>query len=288
MHADLRRRIAAATGHEVATATPLSGGCIDAVYRVDLSNGETVVAKIGAPGGNLSCEGWMLDFLAGHSSLPVPTVYLADDDLLVMSYLPADGRLDHDAQAHAAELLAALHDLSAPDYGLERDTLIGGLHQPNPPSQKWVPFFAEQRLLYMAGEAHGAGRLPAVTLGRVESLASHLTNWLEEPAAPSLIHGDMWGGNVLSRATADGNRISGFVDPAIYFADAEIELAFSTLFSTFGDAFFARYQELRPLKPGFFEERCQLYNLYPLLVHVRLFGGSYLSQVEATLGRFGV
>ena len=82
-------------------------------------------------------------------------------------------------------------------------------------------------------------------------------------------------------------RIAGFVDPAIYYADAEIGLAFSTLFSTFSDAFFARYGEIRPMRPGFFEERRDIYNLYPLLVHARLFGGHYASSGERTLKRFG-
>jgi fructosamine-3-kinase len=94
----------------------------------------------------------------------------------------------------------------------------------------------------------------------------------------------MWGGNVL----AQKGQITGFVDPAIYYADAEIELAFSTLFSTFGDDFFSRYQEHRPLAPGFFEERRDIYNLYPLLVHVCLFGGSYVNSVDAILKRFGI
>ena len=127
------------------------------------------------------------------------------------------------------------------------------------------------------------GRLPGAVLSRLHALAGRLDKWLAEPERPSLIHGDMWGGNVLCR---DG-RISGFVDPAIYYADPEIELAFSTMFGTFGDAFFGPYRELRPMASGFFEERRHLYNLYPLLVHVRLFGGAYAGQVERTLGRFG-
>ncbi len=83
------------------------------------------------------------------------------------------------------------------------------------------------------------------------------------------------------------SRIAGFVDPAIYFGHPEIELAFSTLFGTFGEPFFRRYAELRPLRPGFLEHRRDLYNLYPLLVHVRLFGGSYVNSVDGTLKRLG-
>ena len=91
----------------------------------------------------------------------------------------------------------------------------------------------------------------------------------------------MWGGNVLTRE----GRIAGFIDPAIYYADPEIELAFATLFGTFGDTFFARYREHRPLAPGFFDVRRDLYNLYPLLVHVRLFGGGYVGGVVRTVRR---
>jgi fructosamine-3-kinase len=81
-------------------------------------------------------------------------------------------------------------------------------------------------------------------------------------------------------------RIAGFIDPAIYHADPEIELAFSTVFGTFGEPFFRRYAELRPIRPGFFEVRRDLYNLYPLLVHARLFGGGYRSQVSRIVSRF--
>jgi fructosamine-3-kinase len=225
----------------------------------------------------------MLRYLASHSELPVPEVLHAAPDLLIVSYVPGGNRLGPQAQEHAAELLAALHDVRADRFGLELDTLIGGLHQPNPWTASWLAFFAQERLLYMAREGEQAGRLSVTFRQRVERLAGALPRWLQEPPFPSLIHGDVWTTNVL---TVDG-RITGFVDPAIYYADPEIELAFSTLFGTFGEPFFRRYQELRPLEPGFFEERRDLYNLYPLLVHVRLFGGSYISSVDQTLRRFG-
>ena len=98
---------------------------------------------------------------------------------------------------------------------------------------------------------------------------------------PSLIHGDVWTTNVL----ASSERITGFLDPAIYYADPEIELAFITLFNTFGRPFFQRYHELRPISTDFWEIRRDLYNLYPLLVHVRLFGGGYVGAVEQILDK---
>jgi fructosamine-3-kinase len=154
---------------------------------------------------------------------------------------------------------------------------------PNGWGSSWLAFFRDRRLRYMAGEAHRAGRLPAATVGRVDEFAGRLAEWIAEPTRPSLIHGDAWGGNILCRQ----GRVAAFIDPAIYYADPEIELAFGTLFGTFGPAFFRRYGELRPIRAGFFEERRDLYNLYPLLVHARLFGGSYVGDVERTLARFG-
>ena len=115
-------------------------------------------------------------------------------------------------------------------------------------------------------------------------LAERLDEYLEEPERPSLVHGDVWSANVL----AEGDRITAFLDPAIYHADPEIELAFISLFNSFGDAFFERYGEIRSLRDGFFEERRDLYNLYPLLVHVYFFGGGYLDSVRVTLRRFGL
>jgi fructosamine-3-kinase len=276
--------IEAALGRAPLGASALGGGCIDEVYRLEMLGGETLVAKLGRGGdGRLALEGFMLGYLAEHSPLPVPAVLHAADDLLIMEHLPGASRLDGDAERHAAELVAALHGVGAERYGFERHTLIGGLDQPNPWGSSWRVFFRDQRLLYMAGVARDAGRLPGALMARIEALAARLNEWLEEPPRPSLIHGDMWTGNVL----AQGGRITGFVDPAIYYADPEIELAFSTLFGTFGEAFFERYGELRPLDPGFFEVRRELYNLYPLLVHVRLFGGAYVGSVESTLKRFG-
>lgn len=262
---------------------PLSGGCIGEVYRVELADGRVMVAKVAdGTGAMLALEGYMLRYLQEHSRLPVPEVYHSADTLLLMEYIDGESEPDAAAQEHAAELLADLHGVRGQAFGLERDTLIGGLHQPNPTYEKWIPFFGEQRLLYMGHEAARVGRLPVVVLSRLERMAGQLEKWLIEPEYPSLIHGDMWTTNIL----ADDGRVTGFIDPAIYYAHPEIELAFSTLFGTFGQPFFQRYNELRPITAGFFEERRDIYNLYPLLVHVRLFGGGYVSAVEQILRKF--
>jgi len=273
-----------ALGAGVTSHAPLTGGCIGEVLRVELDNGETVVAKVdGAANAKLDIEGYMLRYLADNSALPVPAVRHCTKNLLVMDYIPGNSNLSGKVQAHAAELLAGLHNVSADTFGLERDTLIGGLHQPNTQTASWVEFFRDHRLLYMAEKAAGEDRMNGRTLKRIEKFAGDLDQFIAEPEHPSLLHGDVWTTNVL----AENGKVTGFVDPAIYYGHPEIELAFSTLFGTFGEAFFARYRELRTLEDGFFDVRRDIYNIYPLLVHVRLFGSSYLSGIETTLRRHG-
>ena len=281
MATGLQDTIAALTGKSPSQLSSLSGGSIADVYKISFPSDTPIVAKLSS---GLELEARMLNYLQEHSDLPVPQVIHADESLLLMSYLPSGSALNPMAQIHAADLLAALHGITANKFGFEWDTVIGGLHQPNPQSENWLTFFRDHRLIYMGQLAVDKGRLPSGLFSRLREFCDQLDKWLNVPSAPALIHGDMWGGNVL----AQKGQITGFVDPAIYYADAEIELAFSTLFSTFGDDFFSRYQEHRPLAPGFFEERRDIYNLYPLLVHACLFGGSYVNSVDAILKRFGI
>jgi fructosamine-3-kinase len=277
---NLKERLGRALGVEVAALRPLRGGCVSPVYRADLADGTAVAVKDG--GGTLEIEAHMLRVLRATGAIPVPEVRHAEAGLLVLTFVESGGRIDGRVQRHAAELLAALHGVGAKAFGFDRDTVIGPLAQLNPWTVSWLEFFRDRRLLAMAREAHGAGRLPAPILAKAERFADRLERFIEPGAAPALIHGDLWIGNVLAR---DG-RIAAFIDPAIYYADAEIELAYSTLFGTFSEPFFMRYRELRPIRPGFFEARREIYTLYPLLVHVRLFGGGYVAAVERILDRY--
>ena len=265
---------------------PVGFGLIGVAAR--LADGRHVAVKArtdSRAGPSLEIEGYMLGELARLSDLPVPQVYIAERDLLVMAFIETDGSaITADVERDAARLIAGLHTTPLKAFGYDRDTLIGPLHQPNPPGPEWIPFFRDHRLLHMARAARDEGRLPADLFARLERLAERLQDYLTEPPFPSLLHGDLWTGNVL----VSGNRIAGFVDPAVYCGHPEIELAFTTMFGTFGDAFFEAYESLMPLEPGFHELRRDLYNLYPTLVHVRLFGGSYVSAVDRTLWRIGL
>ena len=284
MRLDLHDRIAESLGTRVADVSRLSGGCVAEVYQVRLEDGRDVVVKVDRrKEPNLDIEGFMLCYLAQYSALPCPVVYHAEPSLLVMSHLPGMSQFSDEALEHAAELLAACHGIRGKQHGFERDTLIGALHQPNPPTEGWIDFFREYRLMHMAEHALMERRLDRDIFRRIAKFAEKLDLLLEEPEYPSLLHGDVWAGNVL----AQGVEITGFLDPAIYYGHPEIELAFINLFSTFGHPFYEHYRELRGIAPGFFEVRCEIYNLYPLLVHTRLFGASYLSGVLRVISQHG-
>lgn len=285
MPVSLEERVEQAVGRRPTELRPLSGGCVGEVARAEFADGEPVVVKHASPGDGaiLDVEGRMLAYLAERSDLPVPSVIHAESTLLVLEHIDSSRGGGTGAEEHAADLLVELHAISSDHHGLEFDTLIGGLHQPNDPEESWIDFFRERRLLEMARQGVDAGRLPFELHTRLRRLAGDLDRFLDEPQAPSLIHGDIWSGNVLTR----GDRVAAFIDPAVYYADAEIELAFITLFGTFGRRFFDRYAERRPIREGFFEQRRDLLNLYPLLVHVRLFGGAYVSSVDRILRSLG-
>lgn len=275
-----------ALGADVLRVTPLVGGCIAEVHRAALADERTVVLKVDrSERPRLDLEGRMLTDLSTLTSLPVPAVLFSEPHLLIMEDVPSTGSINADSERHAADLLADLHDIHPPGkqhFGYDYDTLIGPLDQPNPWTASWIDFFREQRLLAMAHAAAKAGRLPASTHRRLQTLANRLDDLLLEPEHPSFIHGDVWSGNVL----AGRGRINAFIDPAICYAHPEIELAFITLFNTFGSTFFDRYHQRRPIASGFFETRRDVYNLYPLLVHTALFGGGYAAQVDHIARRF--
>lgn len=279
------------------------------VRLAELDDGRRVVVKASPntfgeasgelPGSQMVLEAEMLQFLARHTALPVPRVIHVGNGLLILEFLQGRNVLDDRAERHAAALLAELHavtpatvssdvpatagDTAGAWFGFDFDTLIGPLAQVNTWSSDWPSFYRDERLGAVLAVCRERGRLRGELAGRVERLREDLGSLLAHAPSPGLLHGDVWSGNVL----AEGGLVSGFLDPAIYFGDPEVELAFIELFSTFGPAFFDMYEELRPIQPGYHELRRDIYQLYPLLVHVALFGGGYLAGVEERLSRLG-
>lgn len=277
----VREAISEALGRGVIGVEPMAGGCVAKAWRATLDGGEVIVAKTGSPG--LDIEGWMLRYLAERSRVPVPAVLHASADLLVMEHVEHAGGVSAAGEERAAAMFAELHSITAEDYGLERDTLIGPLTQPNGSMANWAEFYAERRILHFGRLAMARGGIDESMMRALERVAGKMDSIVGEAGPASLVHGDAWGGNVLCR---DGEVVA-LIDPAVHYADAEVELAFITLFSTFGEAFFRRYHELRPIREGFFEERKDVYLLYPLLVHAALFGGEYGQQAGRIARQFG-
>jgi fructosamine-3-kinase len=277
---NIQKEIEAHLKGRINSITPLSAANNAQIYRVLMEDRRQFVAKVAERG--LDIEAWMLGYLKSRSQLPVPNVYYSNEHVIMMDFVESSYGLEDHGQTNAAELLAQLHAITADQYGLERDTLIGSLRQPNKQGKDWAAFFIEHRLGFMAKEALNEKKIDAKIMKQIDKLIARLPGMLKGAAAPSLIHGDIWGGNILARR----GRVAAFLDPAIYYADPEIELAFIRLFNSFNDSFFAKYNSLRPIRAGFYEERMDIYNLYPLLVHTRLFGASYARKVQRILEKF--
>ncbi|GAB4394037.1 MAG: fructosamine kinase family protein [Kiloniellaceae bacterium] len=283
---NLAAAVAAVCGAPPERITPLIGGCVAEVYRLDFAGRPPLVAKVAAEGdagSGLAVEGFMLDYLAAHTALPVPATRHVSDELLLMDYIENRPGRSAAAEEDAAEHLATLHGVHAAEFGFQRDTVIGALPQPNSWTANWCDFYREHRLLTMGRIARESGRLPAETHRALERFCLQLETFIDQPPAPGLVHGDVWSGNVLF----SGDRTAAFIDPAIYYADPEVEIAYIELLSTFGAAFHRRYRALRPLRPGYEEGRRDVYNLFPLLVHTEICGPPYAEMVQDILNRYG-
>ncbi len=259
----LAHAAAALLGSEAARAEPLGGGCLEQVTRVTLRDGRRVVVKSGpAP----RVEASMLEALRAAGA-PAPRVLAVDDTLLVMEERPQRGAPSQ-AWPDLGRVLATLHGAEGARYGWDADYAYGPVALPNAAADDWPSFWAERRLL-----AH-AERLPSGLARRVAALAADLPQRLPAQPRPSLLHGDLWGGNVL----VDGERVSALIDPACYYGHGEVDLAMLTLFDRPDQRFFDAY----PIEEGW-RERRPVYQLWPAIVHLLLFGAGYRGMVERLL-----
>lgn len=270
----MKEALAARLGEPVKSLRPIGGGDINDAYLVETASGRAFVkTHAHAPAGMYECEAEGLAWLAEANALPCPRVLAVDAKFLLLEYIEPAPRVG-DFDARLGRGLAALHRFGAPTFGLARDNFIANLLQPNRAASTFAEFYRQQRLGPLSAQ------LDARLRTRFDSLFAKLDALIpEEP--PARLHGDLWSGNV--HATSDGAPM--LIDPAVYGGAREIDLAMLQLFGAPSRAFFDAYDEVFPRLPGH-EERVPLYQLYPLLVHVRLFGSSYLSGVQRALARY--
>lgn len=176
--------------------------------------------------------------------------------------------------------LARLHKVQADQFGLDEDNFIGRLPQSNRLHDSWVTFFVEERINPQLKSAVDKGHISPSLSKNWDRLSGRLSSIFPD-CKPSLLHGDLWGGNYLFDAT--GTAV--LIDPAVYYGHPEMDLAFTHMFGGFSSEFYEGYHSNRPPEPGF-SERVEIYNFYPLLVHVNLFGGGYAGQASRFLQRF--
>lgn len=223
-----------------------------------------------------------LELMARHTSLFVPVVYgfgqVEGTNYLVTEWV-RQGPQSTDYWSELAEGLAELHMATQVGFGLDRPNYIAVLPQRNDAHTDWTSFFIDERLEPLLQRAHDHQLINKETMQKVQAIYPVLGGFFPSEK-PALLHGDLWSGNIMR--TTKGNPV--LIDPAVYYGHREMDIAFSHLFGGFSDEFYETYNELFPLEPGF-EDRKDVYNLYPLLVHLNLFGTGYLPGILRVVKR---
>ncbi|MBC8155947.1 MAG: fructosamine kinase family protein [Bacteroidetes bacterium] len=269
---------------EVIETQFLSGGDINTAAQVFSSEGVFFVKWNTADReGMFDSEAQGLDLLRQTDAFDIPGVVgygqQGDKAYLILEYIDSGKPTDNYWEV-LGQRLAELHSYTQPKFGLSFNNYIGSLPQENTPTAKGVEFFFEKRLLPLAGRARYGGMISSDMLDRFYRLYQRLPEILPNER-PALLHGDLWSGNVMINETGS----PALIDPAVYYGYREAEIAFTKLFGGFDQRFYDAYNEAFPLEENF-NERIPIYNLYPLLVHLNLFGSGYVSGIEKVLKQF--
>ncbi|QZD95102.1 fructosamine kinase family protein [Qipengyuania gelatinilytica] len=264
MSQDLAGFAEATCGSKPIAVTRVAGGDISGASLIEFADGSKVVGKTGPV---VAVEARMLEAM-GESAAPSPKVIGFDERHLVIEYLPSDGMLAGNAWVSLAGALDALHSMQGDAFGWQENYALRHVTVENQFTENWPQFWGERRLLcHVPHIAADLGR-------RIEELAKGLPDLLPAVPKPALVHGDLWGGNVL----VSGERISGLIDPCACYGDREVDVASLTVFDAPTPAFFDALE----LERGW-RNRLPIYRLWMWLLHVRLFGESYRPAVEREL-----
>lgn len=269
--------------------TPVGGGSINQAWRLVINHKEQCFCKINSVARLpllFETEKNDLQLLAAQQVIRTPAVIAclqqADQQILLLEWVEP-GLKTTQSWKSFGEQLAALHRQTwtvngTMTFGLPHNNYMGALPQSNTPGTSWVEFFVEQRLRPQTQLAINKGLLSSKHLQQFEALYRRLPE-LFPPAAPALLHGDLWSGNFI----IDTSEQPVLIDPAVYYGHPAMDLAMTTLFGGFDNTFYEAYHYHSPF-PRNYREQWDICNLYPLLIHLNLFGSGYLREIEAALG----
>lgn len=283
MQAATQRRIERALDSRIVRLVAVAGGDINQAWRADLDDDRRVFIKTNAnaPRGMFYTEALGLGWLAEPSALRVPAVVAASDAaaagldaFLVLEWIESSAPT-RTFDATLGRGLGELHREGAARFGLQYDNFIGSLSQSNRPHDTWVAFYWCERIEPQLRTAIDRGRLDQSMARKSEILGTRLQALMGPEEPPARLHGDLWSGNLMVGPAGEPCLI----DPAVYGGHREMDLGMMLLFGGFSESTIAAYREVYPLAPGA-EERRGLMQLYPLLVHVNLFGGSYSARAS--------
>lgn len=264
---------------------PIGGGCINQAFKIITASGVYFVKLNDATAypGMFEAEAYGLEVLRKAKALSIPAVITSGEaqgkSFLVLEWIESGKRAKNFFEDFGRKL-ALLHNQTRKFYGLDKNNYIGSLVQINTPTESFIDFFIQYRLEVQIKMAIDNGRLPA----RIHSFCERLQSRLGEiipPEKPTLLHGDLWNGNYITGA-------DGYVclfDPAVYYGHRETDLAMTLLFGGFDNDFYESYHRHFPLESDW-RNRADIFNLYPLLVHVNIFGGGYAGEVMSIVKRF--
>jgi fructosamine-3-kinase len=292
---DLAEVVTDVFASRVIASAHVTGGQVNEAYRYRLESGTTVFVKTsgGAPPGSFAAEADGLRWLGETNTVRVPQVLAVRDGaelthrFLALEWIePSTPAADHDEVLGRS--LAALHRFGCPRFGFDTDNWIAGLPQVNGPSDadrgaavhgmRWAEFYARFRIEPLVRRAVDVGTLGPDHMTRWAAIEARLDSLVGPPEPPARLHGDLWSGNAITDPA--GHPV--LVDPAVSGGHREVDLAMMALFGGFGPRVLSAYEEAHPLAAGW-QDRVLLHQLYPLLVHTVLFGGSYRPRVDEVL-----
>jgi len=270
---------------KILSEKPLSGGSINEAWKLHTTSGSFFLKLNSAAHfpGMFVTEARGLNLLRNTHCIGIPKVLLTSEtgeSAFILQEFVSGAKPVKGFYTYFGKQLSALHSNSADKFGLDHDNYIGSLNQSNAFNTTWIDFLIKDRLQPLMIMAIENGLLTMADSRHFESLYTRLPEILPvEP--PALLHGDLWSGNFMT----GNDGLPCIFDPAVYYGHREIDIAMTKLFGGFPQEFYQAYNEDKPMEPGW-DRRININQLYPLLVHVNLFGGGYTGQVRQIIGRF--